>query len=160
MTTDPPMQERALIWRDIETAPHNKAVLLGWQDWRDWMLPDEAVRYAQIPAERKGLTDEARKIRNRAIQRMLRATSCAPSACATGWLPEASRPRRPRRTAGAQQVSGPDYAEIYRKANPRRRRELSELWPHKQAEFRRTVDATVNALRERGSCARKGITND
>ena len=42
-------------------------------DWRDWMLPDEAVRYAQIPAERKGLTDEARKIRNRAIQRMLRA---------------------------------------------------------------------------------------
>ena len=26
-------QERE--WQPIETAPHNKAVLLGWEDWRD-----------------------------------------------------------------------------------------------------------------------------
>jgi len=23
------------MWQPIETAPHNKAVLLGWHDWRD-----------------------------------------------------------------------------------------------------------------------------
>lgn len=42
-------------------------------DWRTWMTPDEAARYAAIPTERVALTDEARRIRNRAIQRMRRA---------------------------------------------------------------------------------------
>lgn len=45
-----------------------------------------------------------------------------------------------------------DYDAIYRKANPRRfpysphekQRELRDLWPNLQEEFRRTVDATIN----------------
>jgi hypothetical protein len=44
-----------------------------------------------------------------------------------------------------------DYAAIYRKANPKRfffspyekQRELSDLWPDLQEEFKRTVDATL-----------------
>lgn len=49
----------------------------------------------------------------------------------------------------------PDYDEIYRKANPRRfpyspferQRELRDLWPDLQEDFRRVVDAAIDKIK-------------
>lgn len=36
-------------WRPIETAPHNKSVLLAWEDWRDgrWIITVDAASTGQ-----------------------------------------------------------------------------------------------------------------